>query len=469
MPVPVLTVAQMREWEELSWRARKSVDTVMGLAGAALARQALAMTRPHDAILLLAGKGNNGGDTKRAIEHLVERQVRLLEITEPEMAHDDLAVQLAAKPALVVDGLFGIGLNRPLQKGWVEMVRQLNESALPVLAVDVPSGLCADTGAPLGVAVRARATLTFGAPKAGCLSPAAAQQVGRLLVAEDIGLIACPHTADSYWTVPSDFAGTPPPRAADAHKGSFGHVGIMAGSLGYHGAAVLAARGALAARPGLVTVLTPENVYVSVASQLQSAMVHPWSAAAAQHLQHCTAFVMGPGLASPDIPENFKSAAAELWQHSPKPVVADASALDWLPLTNVSTPHGAVRVITPHPGEAARLLNMTAQAVQLDRQQTLRKLSAMLPSAWIVLKGQHTLIATADTPVWINSSGNPMLAQGGSGDVLAGLLGGYLAQPWAQRDPVTAIRFAVWRHGHAADCLSASRESWGMDELIGQL
>lgn len=103
MPVPVLTVAQMREWEELSWRAGKSVDTVMGLAGAALARQALAMTRPHDAILLLAGKGNNGGDTKRAIEHLVERQVRLLEITEPEMAHDDLAVQLAAKPALVVE------------------------------------------------------------------------------------------------------------------------------------------------------------------------------------------------------------------------------------------------------------------------------------------------------------------------------------------------------------------------------
>ena len=180
---------------------------------------------------------------------------------------------------MLIDGLFGIGLDRPLDDGWKKFITAVNQSRIPVLAVDVPSGLNADTGEVQGAAIEAAVTLTVGAPKTGLLAQNAWPFVGRLEVATDVGLVPCPHPSsrdDLNWTLPEDFAGFPPRRAVAAHKGSFGHLMVVAGSFGFHGAAVLAARGAQRAQPGLVTLFTQEDVYHPIASQLQAVMVNLW-------------------------------------------------------------------------------------------------------------------------------------------------------------------------------------------------
>lgn len=468
MPVPVITVAQMREWEKISWAAGQTESEVIRRVGKAVADAALSLTLPGETILLLAGKGHNGDDVRAAHEHLTGRRVvELLEITEPESDLEKLEAAFARRPALLVDGLFGIGLNRPLDAAWTTFIERINQSKLPVLAVDVPSGLNADTGENFGAAIMAAVTLTVGAPKTGLLQPAATPFAGRLEVANEVGLSPCPHTGDLLWTLPEDFSHFPPRRPAGAHKGDFGHLAIIAGSLGYHGAAVLAARGAQRAQPGLITVLTQESVYHPVAAQLQAPMVNvlrPETKLPGTF----DAFLVGPGLASPESPlADMKMITRKIWRDQLMPVVVDASALDWLPLDPV--PKNAVRVITPHPGEAARLLNSTTPHVQADRPHAVREISRRFGNCWVVLKGQHTLIGRSTGEMFVNCSGNPHLAQGGSGDVLAGFIAGLLAQPALQTDPGKALCHAVWLHGHAADRMQADRRNWVIEDLLAQL
>jgi len=462
MPVPVLSVAQMRQWEEATWALGVTQESVMRRAGAALAGCARRLTRPGDAVLVLAGRGHNGDDARFAAEDLGDRTVRLVNVSDPRTA---LAEAGSAPAALVVDGLFGIGLNRPLDAGWNELLRTVNARGLPVLAADVPSGLDADTGEARGEVIRADVTVTFGAVKRGLLQPSAVPFVGRLELAHDIGLVRCPFPeSDLNWTLAGDFDRFPPRRRVETHKGSFGHLVIVAGSEGYHGAAVLAALGALRAMPGLVTVFTTQAAYLPVASQLAQAMVRPWKAGAALP-RSCSAVLFGPGLAGEDLPADLKTETARLWRESELPVVADASALDWLP--SGAVPSGAVRVITPHPGEAARMLGRTTAHVQADRPASLRELSVSRGDCWVVLKGHQTLVGRGDGPQFVNPTGNPGLAQGGSGDVLAGYIGGLLAQfPSAD---ATALRYAAFQHGLAADELAARGGTWNVADLLAQL
>lgn len=463
MPVPVVSVSQMRAWEKATWAAKRTPGQVISRVGHILTARIQAITRPGDFVLVLAGKGHNGDDARQIVQNLSDREVTLINVFDPKSALKEFNSLLSLPPALVVDGLFGIGLNRPLNRAWAALIDRVNRACLPVLSVDVPSGLDADTGAPCGAAIRATVTLTLGAPKKGMLAATAWPYVGRLEVATDIGLVPCPVTGSLGWTLGEDFAGFPPPRPVEGHKGTFGHLVICAGSLGYHGAAVLAARGALRAQPGLVTVLTSENVYAPVASQLSSAMVQPWKPGT-RLPNSCTAVVFGPGLANPDLPDGLRQQLVRLWRESRAPVLADASALDWLP--SGSTPRGSVRVLTPHPGEAARLLRKTSDEIQADRIGALRKLSGRWGNSHVVLKGHQTLVGRRTGGVFCNSSGNPSLAQGGSGDVLAGYLGGLLAQPSLSRDPAMTIRFGVWQHGIAADWLSRERSNWTIDDLL---
>lgn len=463
MPVPVLSVVQMREWEQATWAAGKTEAEVIAEVGRIVARRALELSQPGDAILALAGKGNNGADVRQAMPHLTGRMARLLDVIDPVTAHDELVAALKSRPALVIDGLFGIGLNRPLSEPWCRLIEQVNGARLRVLAVDGPSGLDAETGQTQGAAIRSTVTLTLGAPKRGLLAPGASEWVGRLEVAPEIGLSARPQRGEQLWTLPEDFAGYPPTRTVDAHKGRHGHLVIFAGSLGYHGAAVLAARGALRARPGLVTVYTMDNVYVPVASQLQAAMVHPWNPALALP-GSCSAVLFGPGLAAPGLPPELRSELSQFWRDAAVPVIADASALDWLPEGQVR-PEG-VRLITPHPGEAARMLKRTTGEVQANRVEALRQLSRNWGGCWVVLKGHQSLVGLHAGEVYINSSGTPYLAQGGSGDVLAGYVGGLLAQPTLRGDALQAIRYAVWQHGAAADQLDPTRVNWTIDDLL---
>src|SRR5206468_3576589 len=315
-------------------------------------------------------------------------------------------------------------------------------------------------------AIRATVTLTLGAVKRGLISAAAAPFVGRLQLASDIGLLPCPFTTDVAAIVPEDFQDYPPRRPVDGHKGAFGHLAILAGSRGFHGAAVLAARGAQRAQPGLITLHVPESIYTPVAAQLQAVMVQPYTQQP-ELAGNVTAVLVGPGLAAKDLAQGVRDAVRSLWQHSQVPVIVDASGLDWLPAG--ATAEQSLRVITPHPGEAARMLGGSTAGVQSDRPAALRALSQKFGGCWVVLKGHQTLIGRGQEPLAVNLSGNPRLAQGGSGDLLAGYIAGLLAQPELQRDPSRTLHFAVWQHGAAADQLLASKPNFTMEELAAVL
>lgn len=466
MSVPVISVAQMRAWENATWQSGQTEAAVIQLVGQAVARRALELTTPGQGVTLLAGKGHNGDDVRAAAKQLPDRRVDLLEVTSPAADLPMLEAALGRIPALIVDGLFGIGLNRPLDETWQKFIVRVNQSAVPVLSVDVPSGLNADTGETFGAAIEAVVTLTVGAPKSGLLAPGSERFVGRLEVAADVGLVTLTESAELDWTLPGDFLRFPPRRAVGSHKGSFGQLAILAGSLGYHGAAVLAARGAQRAQPGLITIFTHEPVYHSVAAQLQSPMVKLWSPTEKIGADF-SAVLVGPGLASPNLPDDFKLTGRKLWRDATLPVIVDASALDWLPLEVV--PRNTIRVITPHPGEAGRLLQCSVAQVQQNRPRAVREISRRFGHCWVVLKGHQTLIGRSSGEIHVNSSGNPHLAQGGSGDLLAGFIAGLLAQPALQADVAQTLRYAVWQHGAAADALQQQRRNWTIEDLAAEI
>lgn len=467
MPEPIVSVAEIRAREARTWAAGVSKESVIRRAGVAVSQVAYRLTRTADPVLVLAGRGHNGDDAVVAEEHLGDRDNVLLRFNTPAIFADAYAwldTFRKNRRALIIDGLFGIGLDRTVEADWAELIRTINASGMRVLSVDVPSGLDADTGLPRGIAMEAMVTVTLGAVKAGLLRDEAARYVGRLELAHEIGLVGGGGEGDRVWTLATDFAGFPPRRYDHGHKGTYGHAAIIAGSLGYHGAAVLAAQGALRARPGLVTVLTDERCYLPVASQVRSAMVRPWAGESLDG-QEFTAIVVGPGLASPGLSPAVRAEVQRVWQQSSAVVVADASALDWLP--KELAPGAGARVITPHPGEAGRLLRVSPAEVQADRFAAVRALARQWSGGEVlaVLKGRHTLIAGAQGPTYVNPSGNPGLAQGGSGDVLAGYLGGLLAQPDLLADRMRTVRYGVWRHGAAADALEAQGEAWNTEDL----
>ncbi|MEO6033957.1 MAG: NAD(P)H-hydrate dehydratase [Verrucomicrobiota bacterium] len=465
MAIPVISVKQMREWEQATWASGQTETEVIAHVGKIVAERALHLTQPGEKILILAGKGHNGDDARAALPHLLAREALLLNVIDPQMALEKIraACRNDQKPKLILDGLFGIGLSRTLQADWQNLIKLVNDLKIPVLAIDVPSGLDADTGEVRGAAIRATNTLTLGAPKRGLLKNNAVAFVGRLEVAGEIGLTKFSLASELNWSARDDYSKFPPAREISSHKGTFGHLVIVAGSPGYHGAAVLATNGALRAQPGLVTLFTPENVYVPVASQLRAAMVNPWHNAR-EIPKTCSAILFGPGLAAKELSANLRNELVRLWQESPLPVLVDASALDWIP------PGGdfsnRLRVITPHPGEAARLLGVTSDEVQTDRVVAMRKLSSRFGNCFVVLKGHQTLIGRSAGDILINSTGNPFLAQGGSGDVLAGFLSGLLAQGNLRSDLLKTMGYAVWQHGATADELCVTQPNWTIDDLL---
>ncbi len=229
MSLPILSVSQMREWEAATWATGQTEAAVIQRVGEVIARRVLFLTREGERILILAGKGHNGDDARAAIPHLSARDVQCLDVTDPAAQLTELHSALARQPALVVDALFGIGMNRPLDEAWQRFIHELNAAQLRVLSVDIPSGLNADKGETFGAAVTADITVTVGAPKQGLLRPPAWNSVGRLEVATDVGLIPCPVTqSELRWIQASDFKHFPPLRPAAAHKGDFGHLAFPA-------------------------------------------------------------------------------------------------------------------------------------------------------------------------------------------------------------------------------------------------
>ncbi len=429
----------------------------MVLAGRAAADCALAMLS-GTAVLVLAGPGNNGGDALEAAANLAQAGIDVSVIhlaasaeVSPETAHA-LARARASHAAfvdtvpalchLVIDGLFGIGLARPLDGAAGELVLAVNGLGVPILALDVPSGLDADTGALMGVAVRATHTLTFIADKPGLHTFAGRDHAGEVVVAT-LGVSALPQ-ASSGLNDPSCFAAQLAPRAHNTHKGSFGDVAIVGGAAGMAGAAVLAARGALFSGAGRVFVasLDPGPAYDSLQPEIM------FRAAAGFNAADST-LVLGPGMG--DSAGAIRALVKAL--DGPSPLVLDADALNLIAASPDLQGHLSARtaaaVMTPHPLEAARLLGVTAGVVQGDRLAAAREMAARY-GAVVVLKGSGSVIADPDGMAIINPTGNPGLATGGTGDVLAGVCGSLLAQGWPAWE---AALGAVWMHGAAADWL----------------
>ena len=383
------------------------------------------------------------------------------EDARPPVLIDTVGIQWTLRNGVIVDGLLGTGSVGAPQGVVAAAIRwiQRAQSRCTIVAIDLPSGLNADTGEPSDPTVRADITVSLAAPKIGFVNRKAWEFLGHLEVA-DIGL---PQDL-SPATTPLQFIGAPeisgllPRRARESHKGTYGHALVIGGSCGLSGAPALAAMGALRGGAGLVSAMVPAESLAVMAVLAPSAMAHRvateqgvmTAAALAAENRSGSAYevvLVGPGMTASA--ETGKIVAELLTGSTPR-LVLDADALnvmaDKVELLRRGTAAPSV-IITPHPGEAARLLGVSVNEIQANRLQAVQELAAR-SGAIVVLKGAGTLVATPDGAVQLNLTGNPGMATGGSGDVLAGLIAGLWAQGLA---PLDAARLAVYLHGTAGD------------------
>jgi hydroxyethylthiazole kinase-like uncharacterized protein yjeF len=448
----ILRCSQLRDLEV---RHEGASPSLMARAAQAAAAQALRMMGgKKGTILVLAGKGNNGGDA--LLTALLLRQqghrVCLLHTQETDTARICLPLNAwlnaggtvdtewphpPHRPDLIIDGLLGIGLSRPPTGHYESWIHAANRSDCPILALDVPSGLDAETGLPPGVAIRADLTLTFLTLKPGLLMNEGPDLCGSILV-DPLGVDA--DDGDGQHNHPALFAQHLKPRRANSHKGSYGQVAVIGGDSGLVGAALLAARAALYAGAGCVHVGLLQPLPVDL-HQPELMCRTPQDA-----LERASIIAIGPGLGlSPAAGEWLRVALL-----TDRPLVVDADALNILAshpvwaasLSNRSAP----TLMTPHPGEAARLLQTDTQQIQAHRLDSALKLARQY-HAHVLLKGCGTVIASPDGAWRINTTGHPGLATAGSGDVLTGLIASLLAQGWSAFD---ALSGGAWLHGAAA-------------------
>ncbi|MCM8595989.1 NAD(P)H-hydrate dehydratase [Accumulibacter sp.] len=440
---------------------------LMQRAGLAAADLATALCRLQGAsLLVIAGPGNNGGDALVAARHLRERRFVVSVVLAGEAGRlprdaaaayrrfvDDGGSVLEGIPtgqrwALIIDGLFGIGLQRPVSGHHEELVRMANALAVrdrcPLLALDCPSGLDADTGRICGAAVRASHTITFIAGKPGLFTGDGPDHCGNVSVASlelDAERLARP----SAHLVGNDlFADWLRPRARNSHKGSFGNAGVLGGAPSMVGAAFLAGRAALRLGSGRVYLGLIDRQAPRLDVVQPELMLRAPDALLATPL---TALACGPGMGSSSEALALLESACAL----DLPLLLDADALNMLAseprLAVVVAARQASTVLTPHPSEAARLLGTTTASVQADRAGAALELAAR-HHALVVLKGCGSIIATPDGRWFVNGSGNPGLASAGTGDVLSGFIVALLAQGWPACEAALA---GVHLHGAAAD------------------
>ncbi len=431
-------------------------------------------------ITVLAGRGNNAGDgyLVAALAQRAGWRVRVLAVGDPAALVGDAALACAEARAtavnilpwsecapmagVVVDALLGTGLTGAVREPYAQAIRMLNQSGLPVLAVDVPSGLHADNGARLGAAVQADLTVTFIALKLGLFTGLGPELCGELQFDDLQGdaqlLAAAPCVAQRL-----DPANLPrlAVRSPVAHKGQFGHLLVIGGDLGMGGAALLSADSALRAGAGLVSVATRAE-HVAAALVRRPEIMCAAVASANQLLalvERSDVCVVGPGLGQAAWGRSLLSGVSGIGQ----PQVWDADALNLLAAGQVAAPRQGV--LTPHPGEAARLLGIDTAALQADRPAAARALAQRFGLV-VVLKGAGSLIAAPDGRLALCNRGHPAMAGAGLGDVLAGLIGALLAQGMTAYD---AACLAVWLHARAGEVLAAQGRGLAAGDLPGTI
>ena len=445
-----------------------------------------ALARSRRPVAIVCGKGGNAGDGFVVARHLARRgsAVKVL-LTSPERdvtgdaarkltemkragirPHlvDDVATagSFLTRASLVVDALLGTGARGGPGPLVAAMIEHINASGRPVAALDIPSGLPADGDPPAGPVVRAELTTTFAGLKRGLITGVGVELAGRIVVVP-IGVpdIEVRRDARTFVIERADVAAVFPRRSRHSHKGDWGRLLVVAGSLGKTGAAVLAARAAMRTGAGLVTVATPASQQPIVASLLVEAMTEPLADTAAGTIaakalervralaEGRDAIAIGPGLGLD--PETVE-VAASLGRAVPLPAVLDADALTALAgRLDVLQEAPAARCLTPHPGEMARMLGISIADVQRDRIETARAFAAR-HRVHVALKGAATVVASPDGIVALNQTGNPGMASGGTGDVLTGIAGALLARGV---EPASALRAAVYLHGLAGDLAAA--------------
>jgi len=430
-------------------------------------------------IAVLVGTGNNGGDgfVVAELARAAGCEVRLWQVGDAKRLKGD-ALSMAQRwqqaggeietfaPGLdlggsevVVDGLLGTGLNAEVTGDWAEAIRAINYSHAAVLALDIPSGLDADTGSVLGIAVNAHLTVTFIGLKRGLMTGAGPRHVGQLVyddcrVPPDVLMRIQPSCSRLGFDGLGHLLG---PRPRDTHKGQCGHVLVIGGESGMSGAVRLAAEAAARVGAGLVSIATRPVHAVSISSVCPELMAHSVDSVADLRplLARASVIAIGPGLGQSDWSKQMLSAVLE----QDRSVVIDADALNLLANEPVSRDRW---ILTPHPGEAARLLGTDTASIQQDRFAAVIELQQRYGGT-VVLKGAGTLVASDDMPVGLCSEGNPGMASGGMGDVLTGVIAGLLAQrAQAKTMHALAARLGVCVHGRAADVAAHQDGERGM-------
>ena len=463
------SVAQIRAIEQTALE-NLPAGTLMHRAGKAVADAAIALLpkdKSQPRVLVAVGPGNNGGDALEAALALVKHGAHLSIVMPIAPGDGSREAKSALDKArmnpisfieisslsndhswdLVIDGLFGIGLTRPVQGEFRKLIDYLNHLSCPTLAIDVPSGLNADVGAlvgPEGVAVKASTTLTFIANKPGLHTLQGRDYAGTVMV-DDLniqrGLYGDPI---GQLNRPELFCSALLPRAHASHKGSYGDLYVMGGARGMAGAALLAARAGAMTGAGRVFA-----GFIDTAPPFDPVHLELMCRSAQSLNPTRGAIVVGPGMGMSREANDLLSRMLS----TDLTLVIDADALNLLAvepgLQHRLIDRRAATLLTPHPLEAARLLETSVDQIQEDRLGAAKKLASKFQSV-VILKGSGTVIANPDNSLVINTTGNPALATAGTGDVLAGLCGSLLAQRWSVWNAALA---AVWVHGDAADCM----------------
>lgn len=504
----VLTAAQMREIdrrasEEFGVPTLQLMENAGNRVAEFLRERLPELVRKK--IVVLCGKGNNGGDGMVVARILREQGCapHVILCGDPEGVKGDAAEnlrrwretggelrvirgeedwhgvrRLLESADIVVDALLGTGLSGPAEGLFCTIIEDVNRLCRPadVVAVDIPSGLPSDRADSTGPAIRARFTVALAAPKIGEVLPPNCDLAGELAVA-DIGIPPALAEGDValkiHWSEPGEFRALPLARGRSSHKGTFGHALIVAGSRGKTGAAVLAGAGALRAGAGLVTVATPQSVLPVVAAGLPEIMTYPLPETDAQTIsmgafdyggftkvcEGKSVVAMGPGLSTEPDTQQFVHAAIRACK---LPVILDADGLNAFAQRagDLRLRKTAFLAITPHPGEMARLLGGRIEDVQAHRLETALE-TAKLSDAFVILKGQATIVAAPDGSAFVNSTGNPGMASGGTGDVLTGMLAGLTAQ-FGTADWLRVLSLGVYLHGLAGDLAAGELGEHGM-------
>jgi hydroxyethylthiazole kinase-like uncharacterized protein yjeF len=482
----LVSAQEMRELDRLTIERYGTPSHVLMERAGSGATEALLTTFPHVqtvSVLVVAGKGNNGGDgfviarllkkkgvtcevvlaakkaevkgdALRNLTAFVRLRGRVTEVTEPSQL--DLVQEKLSRCGLVVDALLGTGLNAPVQGLMAALIDLINASGVPVVAVDIPSGLDTDRGEPLGTAIQADLTVTFGYPKLGQVTDTGVEYVGALVVV-DIGIapeaVEAVHPKTELLTREAVGVLIQPRRPA-AHKGAFGHLLVLAGARGKSGAALLCGGASLRVGTGLVTLAGPGSLNAVFSSVLIEAMTIPLperpdgslsldEGMLAQALQGKTAIAFGPGVG---VSTDTIGLTRWLLANVKHPLVIDADGLNCL-ATDASILHDASSpvILTPHPGEMARLVEKNSAEIQANRL-TIARAFAQQYRCYVVLKGSHP-------------TGNPGMASGGMGDVLTGIVAGLLAQGYP---PSAACQIGVFLHGYAGDLAAQEKGEVGI-------